>query len=74
MPKLPRLTAQQAEKMLLDAGFELIRVRGSHHIYKRASGRVVVPHHSGQILHPKIVKQVIDAISAEPDSPDDESI
>jgi predicted RNA binding protein YcfA (HicA-like mRNA interferase family) len=68
------LTAQQAEKMLLDAGFELIRVRGSHHIYKRASDRVVVPHHSGQILHPKIVKQVIDAISAEPDSPDDESI
>jgi predicted RNA binding protein YcfA (HicA-like mRNA interferase family) len=71
LPKLPRLTAQQAEKMLLDAGFELIRVRGSHHIYKRLNNRVVVPHHSGQILHPKIVKQVIDAISTEPDSSDD---
>jgi predicted RNA binding protein YcfA (HicA-like mRNA interferase family) len=74
LPKLPRLTAQQAEKMLFEAGFELIRIRGSHYIYKRESNRVVVPHHSGQILHPKIVKQVIDAISAEPDSPDDESI
>jgi predicted RNA binding protein YcfA (HicA-like mRNA interferase family) len=67
------LTAQQAEKMLFDEGFELIRIRGSHHIYKRDSERVVVPHHSGQILHPKIVRQVIDAISAEPNSPDDES-
>ena len=74
MPKLPRLTAQEAEKILLEAGFELARIRGSHHIYKRESDRVVVPHHSGQILHPKIVKQVIDAISAEPDSSDDESI
>jgi predicted RNA binding protein YcfA (HicA-like mRNA interferase family) len=74
LPKLPRLTAQQAEKMLFEAGFELIRIRGSHHIYKRESNRVVVPHHSGKILHPKIVKQVIEAISTEPDSPDDESI
>ncbi len=74
MPKLPRLTAQQAERMLLEAGFELVRIRGSHYIYKRASDRVVVPYHSGQILHPKIVKQVIEAISLEPDSPDDEPI
>jgi len=74
LPKLPRLTALQAEKMLFEAGFELIRIRGSHHIYKRESNRVVVPHHSGQILHPKIVKQVIDAISAEPDSSSGESI
>ena len=74
MPKLPRLTAQQAEKMLQTASFELIRIRGSHHIYRRESDRVVVPHHSGQILHPKIVKQVMDAISAEPDSSSGESI
>lgn len=64
MPELPRLTAQQAEKMLFEAGFELIRIRGNHYIYKLESERVVMPHHAGQILHPKIVKQVIDAISA----------
>lgn len=74
MPKLPRLTTQQAEKMLLDVGFELIRVRGSHHIYKRESERVVLPYHAGQILHPKIVKQVIKAISGESDLPDEEDI
>lgn len=72
MPELPRITARQAEKMLFDAGFILIRVRGSHHIYKRGSSRVVLPHHTGQILHPKIVKQVMEAIAEEPDSTVDE--
>jgi predicted RNA binding protein YcfA (HicA-like mRNA interferase family) len=73
LPKLPRFTAQQAEKMLLDAGFELIRVRGSHYIYRRDTERVVLPYHSGQILHPKIVKQVMEAISTESDELDDGS-
>ncbi|WP_028946504.1 type II toxin-antitoxin system HicA family toxin [Synechocystis sp. PCC 6714] len=62
MPKIPRLTAKQAEKMLLDAGFELLRSEGSHRIYGKQSRRVVIPFHSGKILHPKIVKQVIQAI------------
>jgi len=62
LPKIPRLTAKQAEKMLLDAGFELLRSEGSHRIYGKQSRRVVVPFHSGKILHPKIIKQVIQAI------------
>ncbi len=68
MPELPRLTAREAEKLLLEAGFKLIRVKGSHYIYKRDNSRVVLPHHAGKILHPKIVKQVIEAIFDEPDS------
>ncbi len=62
MPKLPRLTAKEAEKLLLDAGFSQIRSKGSHRIYLKQRTRVVVPFHSGKILHPKIVKQVIEAI------------
>jgi predicted RNA binding protein YcfA (HicA-like mRNA interferase family) len=62
LPKIPRLTAKQAEKMLLDADFELLRSEGSHRIYGKQSRRVVVPFHSGKILHPKIIKQVIQAI------------
>lgn len=64
MPKLPRLTAQEAENLLLDAGFLLIRSKGSHRIYLKANVRVVIPFHSGKILHPKIVKQVINAIES----------
>lgn len=63
MPKLPRLTAKEAEKLLLDAGFSQIRSKGSHRIYRKEEIRVVIPFHSGKILHPKIVKQVFDAIN-----------
>jgi predicted RNA binding protein YcfA (HicA-like mRNA interferase family) len=62
LPELPKLTAKEAEKLLLQAGFELNRVKGSHYIYKRDAERVVVPYHAGKILHPKIIKQVLDAI------------
>jgi len=62
LPKLPRLTAQEAENLLLRHGFELLRSKGSHRIYGRAAVRVVVPFHAGKLLHPKIVKQVQDAV------------
>ena len=62
MTKLPRLKPQEAEAMLLKAGFEMIRSKGSHRIYLKENTRVVVPFHAGRILHPKIVKQVLKGI------------
>ncbi|MBM4137454.1 MAG: addiction module toxin, HicA family [Nitrospira sp.] len=62
MPKLPCLTPSEAESMLLKAGFEWIRSKGSHRIYIKANKRVVVPFHAGKTLHPKIVRQVLKAI------------
>jgi len=62
LPKLPRLTAPEAEQMLLAAGFRLIRQKGSHRIYSRGEARVVLPFHSGKTLHPKIVKQVMEIV------------
>jgi predicted RNA binding protein YcfA (HicA-like mRNA interferase family) len=62
MPKLPRWTAAEAEAELVRAGFARLRSKGSHRIYGKGSRRVVVPFHSGGTLHPKIVKQVLEAI------------
>ncbi|MDI6780026.1 MAG: type II toxin-antitoxin system HicA family toxin [Bacteroidota bacterium] len=62
MPKLQRLTAVEAETMLFKNGFKLIRTKGSHRIYQYKNKRIVLPFHTGKILHPKIVKQVITAI------------
>ena len=62
MAKLPRLKAEEAEKMLLKAGFELIRSKGSHRIYLKGNRRIVIPFHPGRILHPKVVKQVLKAV------------
>ena len=63
MPKLPRLAAKEAEKLLLNAGFIQIRSQGSHRIYRRESLRVVISFHSGKVLHPKTVQQVMQAIN-----------
>lgn len=63
MPRAPRLTSEQAERLLLDNGFALLRSRGSHRIYLKGNTRVVVPHHAGGTLHPKIVRQIQKAIA-----------
>ena len=63
MPRSSKLTAKEAEKLLLDVGFELIRSKGSHRLYRKNEIKVVIPFHSGKILHPKIAKQVFDAIN-----------
>jgi len=60
MAKLPRFTAAEAEQMLLRAGLEHLRSKGSHRVYGIAQLRVTVPFHSGATLHPKIVKQVLE--------------
>ena len=48
--------------MLLKAGFVWLRSKGSHRICAKGGRRVVVPFHSNATLHPKIVKQVLEAI------------
>jgi predicted RNA binding protein YcfA (HicA-like mRNA interferase family) len=62
MPKLPRWTAAEAEKALFLAAFEHLRSKGSHRIYGKRHFRVTVPFHSAAILHPKIVKQILEII------------
>ncbi|MBV6404162.1 MAG: hypothetical protein GFGODING_00912 [Flavobacteriales bacterium] len=55
------LTAKEAEKLLLKAGFVWVRTSGSHRVYMRGNVRVVLPFHAGRSLHPKIVKEVLEA-------------
>lgn len=62
MPKLPRITATEAEKLLLKIGLIQIKSKVSPRIYFREKVRVVIPFHSAKVLHPKIVKQVLQAI------------
>ncbi|MBI5957074.1 MAG: type II toxin-antitoxin system HicA family toxin [Chloroflexi bacterium] len=62
MPRLPRWTASEAETALSRAGFVLLRSKGSHRIYGKGELRVTVPFHSGVMLHPKVVKQVLEMV------------
>jgi len=62
LPKQPRLTPQEADAILIKAGFVLVRSKGSHRIYIKGGKRIVIPFHVGRILHPKIVKQIMTAV------------
>ncbi|MBX2972265.1 MAG: type II toxin-antitoxin system HicA family toxin [Flavobacteriales bacterium] len=62
MAKQVVLTAKEAERLLLKAGFEWVRSSGGHRIYMKGNTRVVLPFHAGRSLHPKIVKEVLEAI------------
>ena len=55
------MDAKEAERLLLQHNFAWIRSKGSHRIYQRDSVRVVIPFHAGKSLHPKIVKEVLEA-------------
>ena len=61
--KLPKLNSKEAEKLLFENGFILDRQTGSHRIYKKDNKRMVIPHHSGKILHPKIIKELFEILN-----------
>jgi len=61
--KLPKLNSKEAEKLLFENGFILDRQKGSHRIYRKDNKRMVIPYHSGKILHPKIIKELFDILN-----------
>ena len=62
MAKQIILNSEQADNALKHAGFVVLRTKGSHRIYAKNNIKVVVPFHSGRDLHPKVVKQILEAI------------
>ncbi len=58
--RLPKITSDEVIKILKKKGFVLARQSGSHMIFRNEKGiRVTVPHHSGKILHPKVLKSIM---------------
>jgi predicted RNA binding protein YcfA (HicA-like mRNA interferase family) len=59
--RLPRLTVQEVVRVIERKGFVLVRQSGSHKIFRNPEGtRITLPFHSGKILHPKIVKSIME--------------
>jgi predicted RNA binding protein YcfA (HicA-like mRNA interferase family) len=60
MPKLPHLTGQQVIAALRKAGFEVLRVKGSHHFLSHSDGRcTVVPVHRGEPIGPGLMSKIL---------------
>ena len=59
-PKLPRLTGKELLAALNRLGFQVVRVRGSHHFVQHADGRrTVVPMHAGETLGPGLLSSIL---------------
>jgi predicted RNA binding protein YcfA (HicA-like mRNA interferase family) len=60
MSRLPRLTGKEIVHALAAAGFEVARVKGSHHFLQHADGRVtVVPVHPGETIGPGLMVKIL---------------
>ncbi len=61
MTRLTRVTAGEVIRVLVKLGFELSRTSGSHRIYRNQAGRrVTVQYHTGKVLHPRLLKSILD--------------
>jgi predicted RNA binding protein YcfA (HicA-like mRNA interferase family) len=60
MPKLPKLKGKELIKILAVHGFQVIRIKGSHHFTRHEDGRrTVVPVHAGETLGPGLLLQIL---------------
>lgn len=60
MSKLPRLRGREVIAALRNAGFAVVRVKGSHHFLQHADGRcTVVPVHAGETIGPGLLIKIL---------------
>ena len=60
MPKLAKLKGKELIKILAGHGFDVIRIKGSHHFLRHDDGRcTVVPVHTGETLGPGLLLQIL---------------
>ncbi len=60
MSRNPRVSGTELVSALTRGGFQVIRVRGSHHFLRHTDGRAtVVPVHSGETIGPGLLHKIL---------------
>ena len=61
MPRMPRVTAREAERAIMQDGWYVESSRGSHRQsrHPNKAGRVTIAHHRGVTLDPKTLASII---------------
>lgn len=60
MTSAPSLTGKELLAVLRKAGFEVLRIKGSHHFIRHTDGRsTVVPVHSGETIGPGLLAKIL---------------
>jgi predicted RNA binding protein YcfA (HicA-like mRNA interferase family) len=58
--RLPRPDGRELVSALRVAGFDVVRVKGSHHFMRHSDGRTtVVPVHAGETIGPGLLLQIL---------------
>ena len=60
MSRLPSLTGKQVLAALAAGGFDVVRVKGSHHFLRHPDGRTtVVPVHAGEAVGRGLLSKIL---------------
>ena len=60
MTALPRVGGRELIKALGRCGFEVIRIKGSHHVLRHADGRItVIPAHGSETIDPGLPAKIL---------------
>ena len=60
MTTLPSVTGKDLLTALKKAGFDTVRIKGSHHFLRHMDGRAtVVPVHSGETIGPGLLSKIL---------------
>ncbi|NQU29741.1 MAG: type II toxin-antitoxin system HicA family toxin [Anaerolineae bacterium] len=67
MAKLPRISGKKLIKALKKDGFEVLRIKGSHHFLAHPDGRrTVIPVHRNEIIGPGLLSKILRDCEMEP--------
>lgn len=59
-PRLPRISGADVIAALQSIGFEVVRIRGSHHFLRHPDARTtVVPIHAGETIGPGLLSKIL---------------
>lgn len=68
MSRLPVVSANELEKLLIKLGFKIIRQKGSHRFYKHPDGRyTTLPHHQGEDISRSLTRAILRQIELDVD-------
>lgn len=72
MSRLRRLRGREVIAALKGAGFDVVRVRGSHHFLRHPEGRTtVVPRHAGETIGPGLLRKILRDVELSPEEFED---
>ena len=68
MTRLPRPSGKETIAALSKLGFEVVRVKGSHHFMRHPDGRAtVIPVHRGETIGPGLMNKILHDCEVTPD-------